>query len=136
MRTHPHLMFDGQCEAAFRLYEGCLGGNLVLMLTWANSPMAHQAPPGWGDKVLHATLTIGTDVLTGADLPPGQYKKPAGFTLQLDLKDAAEAERIFNALAEGGAVDSSFQETFWALRYGSLVDRFGIPWEINCAHAQ
>jgi len=135
MKTHAHVMFDGECEAAFRLYEKCLGGNLF-MLTWADSPMAHQAPPGWGEKILHATLTIGSDVLTGADPPPGLYKRPAGFALQIDLKEAIEAERIFDTLAEGGTVDFSLQETFWAFRYGCLVDRFGIPWEINCAHPE
>ena len=47
-------------------------------------------------------------------------------------KDAAEAERIFSALAEEGTVQIPIEETFWALRFGMVVDRFGMPWLINC----
>jgi PhnB protein len=133
MQLGSHLSFDGQCEAAFQRYEQCLGGKIVAMMTYAGSPMAAQAPPGWGNKILHATLTLGYQVLSGADAPPEHYRRPQGFSVLLSLDDAAEAERIFNALAEKGAVQMPLQETFWAARFGMLVDRFGIPWMINCA---
>jgi PhnB protein len=132
MRLNPYLTFDGQCEAAFRFYEGCLGGKIVMMMTYGESPLADQAPPGWRGKVLHATLALGDQVLAGADAPPEHYQKPQGFSVALDVDDAAEAGRIFEALAEDGAVQMPLQETFWALRFGMVVDRFGTPWMINC----
>jgi PhnB protein len=95
--------------------------------------MAEQAPAGWGKKILHATLNVGSQVLQGADTPPNHYQKPQGISVSLDIKDTAEAERIFHDLAENGTVQMPIQETFWALRFGMLVDRFGIPWMINCA---
>jgi PhnB protein len=48
------------------------------------------------------------------------------------MKDIADAERIFHALAKGGTVVMPLEKTFWADRFGVLTDRFGIPWTINC----
>ena len=64
-----------------------------------------------------------------------QYEKPKGFSILLNIDDPVDAERIFNALAENGTVRMPIQKTFWAVRYGGLVDQFGIPWEINCEQA-
>ena len=88
--------------------------------------------PEWRDKILHATLTVGDTALYGGDVLPGQYERPQGFQLQLNLDDAAAAERIFMQLADGGRVTVPLQQTFWAQRFGAVVDRFGIPWGINC----
>jgi len=74
-------------------------------------------------------------VFSGSDAPPRQYQKPQGFALQLNHGDAAEAERISKALAENGSVQMPVRETFWALRFGVLVDQSGIPWIINCEKA-
>jgi len=126
------LSFDGQCEAAFKFYERHLGGTLGMLLTWGDSPMAKDAPPAWGSKVLHASLTIGSLVFAGCDVIPGQYESPRGFGVLLGVSQLTDAERIFSALAETGTVRFPLQETFWALRYGSVKDQFGVPWEINC----
>jgi PhnB protein len=136
MKLNPHLTFNGQCEAAFTFYEQCLGGKIVTMLRWSNSPMADQAPPGCSEKILHATLTVDGNVLMGADSLPGQYEQPKGFYVILGIDDPVDAERIFHALAENGTVQMPIQKTFWALRFGVVIDRFGTPWEINCEQAQ
>ena len=94
--------------------------------------MPGQAPAGWAKRILHAGLASGAGVLEGCDAMPGQYKKPQSFCVMLRPKEAAEAERIFSALAEGGAVEIPIEETLWALRFGKVVDRFGIPWLVNC----
>jgi PhnB protein len=132
MKLYPHLSFSGECEAAFQFYAQCFGGEIITMLAYGNSPMAEQAPPEWRGKILHATLSFGDNVLAGSDSIPGQYERPKGFQVLLGVDDPADAERIFNALAENGTVLMPIQQTFWARRFGVLVDRFGIPWEINC----
>jgi PhnB protein len=81
---------------------------------------------------MHVTLALGDRVLQGADAPSKDYQKPQGISLSLQLADPAEAERIFKTLSEGGVVQMPLQETFWALRFGMLVDQFGTPWMINC----
>jgi PhnB protein len=92
-------------------------------------------PSEWRNKILHARLVIGDQVLMGSDAPPEHYQKPQGFSVSIGLKDTAEAERIFHALAEKGTVQMPIQETFWAARFGMLVDQFGTPWMINCEKA-
>src|SRR5437764_8037910 len=125
------LSFDGQCEAAFQLYERCLNGKIAFMLRWGESPMAQDAPTEWSGKILHAMLVIGDNALLGADALPGSYESPRGFSVLLNLNDPGETERLFRALAESGTVRVPLQETFWAHRFGDLVDQFGIPWAFN-----
>jgi PhnB protein len=135
MQLNPHLNFDGECEAAFKFYEKCLGGKITFMMPHEGTPIADQVPAEWRSKILHATLKVGDEVLTGADCPPDRYERPQGFSVMLGIKDAAEAERVFHALAENGTVHLALQETFWAIRFGMLVDQFGIPWIVNCGKA-
>jgi PhnB protein len=132
MRLNPLLTFNGQCESAFKFYEKCLGGKIVMMMTYGDSPMAAQTPPDWRKKILHTTLVLGDHRLQGADVLPESYLKPQGFSVLLNVDAAAEADRIFTALAEKGAVQVAIQETFWALRFGMVVDEFGTPWIIQC----
>ncbi len=127
-----HIAFDGCCEEAFRVYEQCLGGKIITMLKWSETPMAAEAPPGYADKILHATLALGTSNLAGADSMPGQHEAPKGFHVLLGVPDPAEAERVFTALSEGGTVTVPLQTTFWAILFGTVTDRFGVSWEINC----
>ena len=94
--------------------------------------MEAQTPPAWHDKILHACMSVGDTLLMGSDCPPEYFQKPQGFSVSLTFADAAEAERIFGLLAEGGTVQMPIEETFWAVRFGACVDRFGTPWMISC----
>jgi PhnB protein len=132
MQVNPYLTFSGDCEAAFKFYEQCLGGEITAMMTHAGTPMEAHTPPEWRTKILHASLKVGDTVLMASDAPPDRYERPQGFSVSLVLKDTGEAERIFHALAKGGSVRMAIQQTFWAARFGMLVDKFGIPWMINC----
>ncbi len=132
MQLNPHLAFNGQCEAAFNFYAKCLGGKIETMMTYSDSPMAEQFGAAMRGNVIHATVAFGAQRLTGGDVPPDSYQKPQGFSVLLNLDDAADADRIFKALAENGVVQMPVQETFWALRFGMCVDQFAIPWMINC----
>ena len=132
MQVNPYLMFTGQCEAAFTFYAKCLGGKIEAMLPHEGTPAAEGVPPEWRKKILHACLRLGDGVLMASDAPPAYHEKPQGFSVSLQVKQPAEAERIFHALAENGTVTMPLQETFWAVRFGMLVDQFGIPWMINC----
>src|SRR6185312_11567424 len=100
MQLNPYLLFNGNCEEAFRFYEQILGGTIETMSTFGGSPAGEHAPPEWGDKILHATLIVGDQRLMASDAPPGQYSQPQGISVALGLKDAAEGEEIFNALAQ------------------------------------
>src|SRR5437867_3443177 len=83
MEMSPYLDFRGECEAAFRFYEQCLGGTLGAVFRYAGTPLADQVPADWQDKVMHASLTLGNQVLMGADVAPDRYEEPKGFSLSL-----------------------------------------------------
>ncbi len=135
MHLNPYLNFNGQCEQAFKFYEKVLGGKITFSMTWGEMPGAEQCPAGSHKLIMHATLSVGDDVLMGADSPPGHYQQPKGMNVSLHLKDIAEGERIFNALAENGTVQMPLQQTFWSPGFGMCVDQFGIPWMVNCEQA-
>ena len=131
MQLNPYLTFNGQCETAFKFYEKCLGGKIEAMMAHTGTPAEAHVPPEWREKIMHARLNVNGEVLMGSDAPPDHYKEPKGFSVSLQFNDIKEAERVFNALAESGRVGMPLQQTFWAARFGTVVDRFGIPWMIN-----
>jgi PhnB protein len=133
MKLNPYFFFNGQCEAAFKFYERILGGKIEALMPHAGTPAANHVPKEWQSKIMHACMTVNGELLMASDVPPGDYEQPKGFSVTLNITDAAEAERVFHALAENGQVQMPIQETFWAVRFGMLVDRFGTPWMVNCA---
>ncbi len=135
MRANAYLNFNGQCEAAFKFYAKCLGAKIEGMLPHEGTPAAEHVPAEWRKKIMHARLNLGEAVLMGSDVPPDRYEAPKGFAVALNVKEPAEAERVFHALSENGTVQMPIQPTFWAARFGMLVDQFGIPWMVNCEQA-
>jgi len=109
-----YLSFNGQCEAAFRFYEQRLGATRGGMFPYANSPMAGDVPREWEAKIMHGSITLGGLTIAGADPPPGQYERPKGFRISIEMP---------------------IQQTFWSVRFGVLTDQFGIPWTISCSQA-
>ena len=133
MQINPCLSFKGDCEAAFTFYERCLGGQLGTLFCYAGWPMADRVPSDWSDKVMHGSVTLPGLELNGADVAPNAVsEEPKGFSLSIQIKDVAEAERVFRELAANGTIVMPLEKTFWAERFGMVVDRFGIPWLVNC----
>jgi PhnB protein len=110
-----------------------LGGKVVAMMTYGEAPDSEQISPESRHQIMHVQLTVNDMILMGSDTPSEHFNPPQGFAVSLQFDDVAEAERMFHALKENGKVQMPFQETFWAARFGVLVDQFGIPWMINCA---
>ena len=131
---NPYLNFDGNCREAFEFYASVFGGKADIQ-TFGQSPMADQATPEMKDRVLHARLPIGNTELMASDAPVDKFEGMHGFAVSIQVDAAADADRVFNALAEGGSVAMPIQETFWAERFGMCTDRFGTPWMVNCSKA-
>lgn len=132
MQLHPYLSFKGQCEDAFKFYERHLGAKIGPLFRYGGTPLSDQVPADWQNKIMHGSLTLGGHTLMGVDTAPDHYEEPRGFSLTLQFTDAAEAERVFNALAKEGKIILPLEKTFWTERFGVLTDQFGIPWLINC----
>ena len=135
MKINPYLVFNGTCEEAFKTYAKVLGGELVAMIPAEGTPGEESWPKDWRKKIIHARLVVDGVALMGSDCPPERYEPMQGFSVTLNIKEPAEAERVFNVLANGGSVRMPLGETFWATKFGMLTDRFCTPWMINCEKA-
>jgi PhnB protein len=133
LALESHLNFNGDAKAAFDLYQKTFGGELSIF-RYGDSPMSERFPDR-ADKVLHARLQIGDAAFMGCDVPE-DYETPRGFRISAQLTEKAEADRIFNALADGGTIDMPLQETFWSPWFGMLTDRYDIAWMINVLPTQ
>jgi PhnB protein len=129
---NTYLLFDGKCEEAFTLYAKTLGGKIENIIRFDESPAAGTTPPGFGKKVMHVMMRIGDQTLMASDCPPDKFEKPQGFSVNASVKTPADAERVWAALSAGGKITMPLSETFWAQKFGMCVDRFGIPWMVNC----
>ena len=132
MQINPYLVYNGNCEAAFKFYEKALGAKIDAMLTHEGAPKEMPMPPNWSKKIMHAKLSIDGGMIMASDAPPDHYHKPQGFSVALQVEDPADAERKFKALSEGGTVTMAFGKTFFSKGFGMCTDQFGIPWMVNC----
>ncbi len=130
MQLNAHVAFNGNCEEAFEFYEKHLGGKIEVLMRFEGTPAMGMAPAEFKNKVIHGEISIGDGKLMGADAPPGRYNPPKGISISLGVTSDADAERVFAALSEKGTVTMPLQETFFASRFGMVVDKFGLPWMV------
>lgn len=133
-RINPYLNFPGTCKQAVEHYAKVLGGTIEMMQTNGESPMKDQMPPERHNDVIHARLRIGDDVIMASDAPPQYFEKQQGLWVSFQADSVEHGEKIWAGLAEGGEVRMPFAETFWAPRFGMVIDRFGTPWMVNVEH--
>ncbi|HEX3893195.1 MAG TPA: VOC family protein [Terracidiphilus sp.] len=130
MKMNTYLNYGGNCAEAFRFYEKHLGGKIGMMMTYGQSPDQTNVKPEHAHFALHASITIGTTVLMASDVDPQRFQPMRSVYLSLSVDTDAEAERIYNLLADGGQVYMPMAETFFATRFGQLRDQFGTSWMI------
>lgn len=128
MKLYTYVNYAGKCQEAFRFYEQHLDGKITMMMTHDQGPNADDGAPNWKDAILHARMNVGETVLMGADIPNAQPMRSA--YLSLVVPSIAEAERVYAALSDGGEIFMPMDETFFAVRFAQLRDRFGTSWMI------
>jgi PhnB protein len=133
--VQSYLFFGGRCDEALEFYRTALGAEVDFLMRYKESPEPlppGRIPPGFENKVMHATFHIGGTTLMASD---GCEAGPrfAGFSLSLAVPTQAEADRAFVALAAGGQVTMPLTKTFWSPCFGMLTDRFGIGWMVSAA---
>jgi PhnB protein len=130
MHVQPYLFFDGRCEEALDLYRRVLGAEVEYLMRFKESPDPQSVPPGRGEKVMHTSFRIGDTQLMASDGNAKGNPSFQGVSLALSVADEAEAERKFNALADGGQVQMPLAKTFFSSRFGMVADRFGVSWMV------
>ncbi len=130
MKLYTYLNYGGNCQQAFRFYEQHLGGKITMMMTHGQQPNAQNVSPEWKNAILHARMTLGETELLGADVPPDRFQPMRSAYLSLIVGSRDEAERIYALLSEGGQIFMPMEETFFAIRFAMLRDKFGTSWMI------
>ena len=134
MPVQPYLFFNGRCEEAIEFYGRALGAEVMMLMRFKQAPDQSMIQPGNGEKIMHARLRIGDAIVLVSDGMCSGETKFEGFSLTLSVKSVEEADRRFNALADGGQVRMPLDKTFFSPRFGMVADRFGIGWMIITEH--
>lgn len=133
MAVSMFVNFPGTCREAVSFYADAFGAKRQPVMEFSEMPPdpEHPIAPEEAGFVMYTFLTIGGSNVMFSDVP-ASYPYVAGnnISLTVGLTDADEVRRVFARMSEGGRVEMELQETFWSPLYGSLVDRFGIPWQI------
>lgn len=130
MQIQPYLFFDGRCEEAIEFYKSALGAEVGMLMRWKDSPDKSMCTPENENKVMHSSVTIGDSRVMLSDGRNTGNPKFEGFALTINAKDEADADRKFNALADGGQVTMPLSKTFFSPRFGMVADKFGMHWMI------
>jgi PhnB protein len=133
MELEPYLFFNGQCEEALSFYSRIFGGKIESLMRFEGTPMEADTPPEYKKKVMHARFKSPTLKFMASDGRPGSHQESGNISLSIDSRSLAEAQRVWQKLAEGGKVEMPFGDTFWGAKFGTLTDKFGIDWMVNCA---
>ncbi len=132
MKLEPYIYFHGTCEDALNFYAKAFNGKIEGLTRMSEAPPEHQGDPSWANKIMHATFIAGDLKFMCSDGRPGT--PPHGeddIALSVATQDAAEGDRVFNALAQGGTVEMPLAPAFWGGRFGQVVDKFGIQWMVS-----
>lgn len=125
-----YIAFNGNCRQAVEFYKSALDADLLFLQTFGESPMSGMAP---ADQIMHCTIKVGDSTIMMSDnSDPAPAAGGNNISLALGLNDPAEAQRLFDGLAEGGSIIMPLSKTFWAEAFGMVTDKFGVKWMVNC----
>jgi len=137
-KVNPYLHFLGNTEEVFNFYKSIFGGEFATVMRFGDI-QGQEGCENLSDedkqKIMHIALPLSDGhVLMGTDAI-GEHAADAvignNISLSVSADSKEEAEKVFNGLAEGGAVTMPLADTFWGAYFGMLKDKFGIQWLIN-----
>jgi PhnB protein len=130
MQIQPYLSFDGRCEEAIEFYKKAIGAEVDMLMRWKDAPDKSMCTPENADKVMHSSLRIGQSTVMMSDGRNGGHPEFKGISLSLMPSTAAEAEKLFAALSDGGQVQMPLGKTFFSPCFGMVADKFGVSWMV------
>jgi PhnB protein len=137
MQVQPYLFFNGRCEEALTFYHDAVGAEVTALMRYKecpDTPPPGTLPPNSANKVMHAAVRIGDTTVLASDGHCQGQPSFQGLSLTVNVADEAEADRVFNALSDGGKVTMPLGKTFFSPRFGMLTDRFGLGWMVIAEH--
>jgi PhnB protein len=135
MQLEPYLLFSGNCEEALNFYKAAFGGEIEGLSRWSEMPKDAEGPPvtpETANRVMHASFKSPGVSFMASDASLGKTYGEGPISLSIATSDLAEAERVFNHLADGGQVEMPLTDAFWGAKFGMLTDKYGIDWMVSC----
>ena len=132
MKVEPYLSFEGRAAEAIEHYRKAVGAEVIMQMLFKEAPAEAQMQisPDSANKVMHAALKIGESTVLLSDGQCSGKGAFQGISLTLTVKDEAEAQRRYAALAQGGQAVMPLNKTFFARSFGIVADRFGVQWMV------
>ena len=137
MSLNTYLTFKDNCREAFEFYRSVFGGEFALISTFKEGPEDMGVPEAEQDRIMHVSLPIGASVLMGSDSCSVFGPPPVAgnnFSLSFEAQNREDADSKFAKLSEGGTVTMPMQDMFWGAYFGSLIDKFGVQWQVVSEH--
>ena len=131
MNVQPYLSFEGRTQEALDFYKTAIGAKVDAVMHYRDAPPEMQAQMPHKDKIMHSAFHVGDTQVMASDGQCSGKASFSGITLTLNANSNQEAEKLFNALAQGGGkVTMPISETFFADRFGMVSDKFGVGWMV------
>ncbi|HVU35035.1 MAG TPA: VOC family protein [Opitutaceae bacterium] len=130
LQIQPYLFFNGRCDEALEFYQRTLGATTTMLMRFKDCPEPANCPPGCDEKIMHAAFRVGATELFASDGCCDTAAQFQGVSLSLTVRNEAEAQRTFTALADGGEVRMPLSRTFFSPSFGMVADRFGVAWMV------
>jgi PhnB protein len=134
MHVQPYLDFNGRCDEALEFYKTAVGAEVAMLMRWKDSPDKSMCTAENADKVMHSQFQIGDSTIMASDGRCTGKPNFHGVALTISANTEAQADKLFNALAEGGQVTMPLAKTFFSPKFGMVADKFGVGWMVLVAH--
>ena len=134
MHVQPYLNFDGRCDEALEFYKNAIGAKVGMLLRFKEAPDKSMISPGSEEKVMHSAVQMGDSTVLMSDARCAGKPNFNGIALTISAKTEAEADKLFNGLAEGGQVTMPLAKTFFSPKFGMVADKFGVGWMVLVAN--
>jgi len=127
----PYLSFNDKCEEALNFYAKALGGEIKSMMKVGDGPKEYHSPEH-NNKVMHSLLEIGKASIMASDSMGHDTSPGSNTSLTLQFETMDEIGKAWKNLSEDAKITMELQDTFWGAKFGTLQDKFGINWMLNC----
>lgn len=133
---NPHIHFNGNTEEAFEFYKSVFGGSFSRLVRFKElKTEGFSFPEEELNKIMHIALPIGVgSAIMGSDVPSmlgvvNENENRSKVTISAESKE--EADKLFNGLSAGGAVEFPIGDSPWGSYFGAFRDKYGVEWMVD-----
>ena len=132
---NPYINFNGNAEEAFSFYKSVFGGEFASVVRFKDlEGPEFQVSEADADKIMRIELPVGGNILIANDVPVSlgrvsENENRSKIAISAETKE--EADRLFEGLSEGGAVEMPMAESAWGTYFAMFRDKYGIEWTVE-----